>query len=686
VGFGEAGLPALDDGLELAELWADGLSFKELGNYSETVNPDKSWFQWSGAGRRLDFILNNSATVNAGQSDSKWCNEDDWPFSGEYAPYFGLVPDLDVPAPTRYGTISGPIVNLYKYGDISVYLKINQNKECNYLFRVRLMNYNDPGEVLYSDETSKEHLGGQHSQHTAVFGSEGDPDKWELVFIDATECVSGGCVDTPQYAEFYCTFKDITGPKTYQVLLDYLIWNRCQNQFSIDKVVITDSDFADSFQSWGTAFALIHVNNIAGISKDPQFTAIVKGLGRQPGQEEGNPALCLYQFLTGYSDSQALESLRLPITHSVPRSEIDWPSVEETIDFCNALKGGEGYRFNRTFGAGIATDKVLKEITAAGRFFLIRKAGKWYFKPDRDEPPSYVLSDPGEIAQGSLQVGIGEMTVPNREEAQYLESGLAYTSQRFNVENSEDIDATGLRAETLDLSGVTDQRQAFELASFALNCHWKNQYWCKFKVGLKSLRFCHVGDLIQIDTDNPLVAGLTWRIVSAERESHLFSISCSQHDPAAYTSQLAENGIITDEDGFEAFSPWYYLPTDYSTPTHWPGGASGASQIYNLSAVLNYSSSALLTQVTLSYTFDKDRCSTVSIEYSYDNETWYAAGSTDLSSFTFNYSMENGVLLVRVRAIYAGIAGDWAYLVQDLTGPVYPGFGRGQFGAQLFGY
>lgn len=675
VGFGEAGMPALPEGLELADLWVDGLKISEMGNYSASPDDDASYYLWSGKGDKLEFTFNNTATVDSGRGDSKGCGNDYWPN-------------------IKYETIAGPIVNLFKSGRIDIYVRISQSQALNteVSFRPYLVNYNNPADVRYCSSWTMVKLGGEHSAHGPGIGH---PD-WYWVSIDATEAGGGGHIDIPQSGEIYGSVIDLVGPLTFQVMLEYQV-QVCapgtfetvngSTQVAIQKVVITDADFDDSFQVWGTAFALIHINNIQGISKDPQFTAIVKGLGREANQDEGNPALCAYQFLTGYSGPEEDASRQLTVTHNLSRSEVDWPSVEETIAFCNALKGGLGYRVNRTFGAGITTDKVLKEFTAAGRFFIIRKGGRYYFKPDRDEPLSYVLSDPGEIIPGSLQVGIGTLNVPNREEAQYLESGLAYTAQRFNVEDADDIALHGLRSETLDLGSVTDQRQAWELSNFVLNGNKLNNYWCKCKVGLKSLRFFSIGDLITIDTDNPVVAGRTWRLVSVDRENHLFGLSFSEHHPEVYTSSLLQNGQVTPEAGYELYMPWYYLPEDYSTPVQWPGGGTGPSEVYNLEVTgLAYDSAELKTVVSLEYTFDDERCDLVEFEYCLDGDTWISAGSTTGVTKIFEYPMQNGILHVRARCIWQARAGYWSELVQDIFGPVYPGFGAGQFGLQPFGH
>ena len=680
MGFGEAPL-------ELVNLYIDGLIITDMPGFSsELHDQNHCWYEWSPLGGQVKFAFNNNSIIDWGKADGKG-----------FCPlcYSGSVFSPEIP-PLHFETISGPIITVYGSAvTANVYFRMHIEKEAACVFRVRLQNYNDPTEELITDAFIDVKYG--TGQNSPLWSAGAVGGGWWHFALDCSVPMAGGHVDTAQVAEATAVFSGLSGIKSYRVLLDYAgtdpYGGNNRAQAELWKIKLSDTGYAESFAAWGTSFALIHLNYAEGISKQPQFQAVLRGHGREQYQNDGNPALCAYMAMTRQDPSTGA-LIATPLGLKIPPAEIDWPSVEETINFCNLLKGGNiygtggGYRFNRAYGAPIEIEKVLKEMTAAGRFSILRKGGKYYFKPDKAEPLSYVVSEVDEIIPGSLSCGCGGLEVPNRIDAQYVEAGLLYTVQRFNCESQADVDATGLRPDTLDLAGVTDQQQAFELAWFTLNCLQNNSYWAKFSCGLKTLRFCHVGDLIEIDTTHPVVTGKTWRITEVRRtQDHTFEVVMAQYNTAVYTSIL--NGV--EEAGYQEFSPWYYLPAEYTTPLVWPGGSEGPSQIYNLAINgLTFNGNDLSTLVSIEYLYDRTRADLVEIEYSADLTNWVSAGTTVLSTFSFTWPMRYGVLKLRVRSQYQGVAGEWAVLAEYIegnhSGLDYPGFGLGQFGWQPFGY
>ena len=635
--------------LDLEAIYIDDVNIADLPNFSSTPgDKDKSWYQWFPLGSGYTVTLNNTGELSWGASETR---------------YYPNNPST--PPSSNYGTISGPLVMIYGGGKIKLRGKFVQDQaDAGLWIRLKLENYYSPSQVLISDTANKwttTNITGQNS--SAGYVSNG----WYRVMLDSTVPVRGGHVDTTTVWEGEYTFENLEELTTWRAKLEYVIISAettyQKAQVIFDKAIITDTDKTEEFSCWGTAYAVVHLAWHETISNNPNFSCLVKGFGRESGQDEGNPALCAYFLLTD-RDNPESDTYDIILDRLDP-AQIDWESVQETAAFCNALMGGDGYRFNRAIGAPMEKEAVLKEITAAGRFLIFVSGARIIFKPDRDEPITRVISETMEIVPGSMKVAKVSANEVNSLRASYYDAGLGYTVQTIQV----DLPQEGFSQATLDLTGVTHQKQAFELARYSLLGR-QSKYVVTCQVRLHTVLTCWLGDLVQIDTDHPLIANRTWRIMAIPEESpgYIYTLQLVEHDPAIYTSVINS----TPEAGYVAYTPWYHIPIDSkSSPFNWPGGNVGPSQVINLAitSISYYPAPSTLTAVRVEYEYLASNADKIRIDYSLDaGQTWTTAGYSTSNTYAFDVDLRWGLLLVRAAAIFQNEVGSFATVQEYLEG------------------
>jgi len=686
--FGEAPLT-------LNDVYIDGRNIEDFPTFKESVSEeekeDYTWYVWKSTGSGYDIELNNTGTLDWGSGEGKAYSCAGGYYAGERDNPPSFVPSED------YGTIAGPIVSMYGGGSIAAKLKLYQNKIglAGYV-RFRLENYYNPTEVYYSTNPSYWGWETRIGKYTKMVNSKLSQDDgagpgWMWFALDPSVDVQGGSVDYAfEVDAYYSGFVGCAGDTTYKIYLDYCLasnaWMADRQKVTLSSVHISDSSTTETIRSWGTSYLVCHLVYNDSIGQQPAISAVVSGRGIESdaGEEYVNPALSTYVMMPGRENP---ESSQYDITQYVNTNLIDWDSVIETRNFCYSLLNGEGYHFNRAYGAVTEIEKALNEMTAAGRFFIVRRGLKFYFIPDRNDPISYLVSDIDEIIGGTLVCGRTSADYPNRIEGQYVDEDLKYTVQRINVEDTENIDLYGIRVENLDLTGVTDQTQAFELTSYAMKSKKNNTYWCKFQCGYKTVRFFTVGELIQIETTNTIVDPKTWRVTRIDEDSpHIYTVSCAEHNASCYTSKIDE----VAENGWQPYSPWYYLPSSVQSPSDWPGPDTGPSDIYNLAiaSIVYATGSTLTTSITLTYSYDTNRCSSLDCYYSYTGEEGSWVSFT--GPYSFDWPMRYGMLWVQIRTEYEGSYGKYTQIAEYIGGLYdgfdYPNWDEGQFGWQPFGY
>ena len=433
-------------------------------------------------------------------------------------------------------------------------------------------------------------------------------------------------------------------------------------QTGIYKFDINDVPFTESVRV-NAAFAHIHLVKDVSISdNNPVLNALVhtsavSGLG-------GNPANAMQTFLTD------------PVLGlGLPGDDIDFQSVLDTAYWCEE----QGYGFNRAYAAFYDAEQVFREICAAGRIMVLSRNGRMFLKPDDVEPVTYKVGE-REIIPGSLRVGIHSASRPNRIEAQYVEPFYGHTTERLYVEDLDAIARDGQQVKTIDLTGVTSQSQAFRLAWFILRTIQECPYWCKFKIGMETARLLAVGSVIEMESSTNTIANARqWRVLAIEEtEAFVHQVECIQYSDSVYAEP--------------AFSPWYNQVTDL-VPVHgWPGPPEGPAQVVNFQIVqTDFPLDGISTEVTVDWGQPTERYETAIIQWSHDGLTWNPAGSGASGPLTFTWPMRYGVLHIRALSSYNGSTNEdsapsLTRYVTGLEDNDFPGYGRGQYGWQPYGY
>jgi hypothetical protein len=603
-------------GSTLEQLFIDKYRIEDLPNYytrtGSLQNEFASWFNYYPNGGAVTLTLNNSGTNNVG----------------------------------LYGNTAGNLsssqpVLLYGGGTVTLYsVHAWPTGGSTQSWKWRLQNIDDPGNII----------------ETALITE---------TFIQSQD-VDGGCFgggDTVYVPGSSLRSALLTIPDPLSRWSATLICSAISNgtaggQIGFYKFDIVDATY-NEVERINAAFAHVHlVRDDAITSDNPVINARLRT--NVLSGNEGNPADALYAYLT-----DPVKGL------GIPTSRVDYGSVLEAIYWCEQ----NGLTFNRGYGTFYNADQALKEFTAAGRLILTIQNGIIRMKPEKPEPVSYMVHDT-EILPGTLRMGIHSARRPNRIEGQYVEPFYGHAIERVIAEDIESINQMGLNTQTVDLTGVTNQTQAFHLVDLMLKQVQMCPYWCEFQTGIEVARLLDIGAVIAFEgTRNSIVNGNKWRIMQIEEtEPHVYSFTCNQYQDAVYDQR--------------PFSPWYYQIPEFENINGWPGSQTGAAPVINLQILaLEYpANGGLSTNVTVTFVEPPERFDYARIEYTHDGVEWIAVGTTTNAPFTFNWPMRWGMLTVRVTSFYnnannaaaAPLAGQYVTGRSDETD--YPGWARGQWG------
>lgn len=603
-------------GSTLEQLYIDKYRVEDLPNFytrtSGIQDEFSSWYNYYPNGGAVTLTLNNSGTNNVGL-------------------YSNAIGNLSSSQP----------VLLYGGGTVTLY-SVHAWPTAGSLqsWRWRLQNIDDPSDIIESvaytenfrqaQEVDGGCLGGDDTVyvpgsvlHTAVMNIPNPLSRWSATLIcnGITNGTDGG-------------------------------------QIGFYKFDIVDATY-NEIEQINAAFAHVHlVRDDAITSDNPVLNArlrtnVVSG-------NDGNPADGLYAYLT-----DPVKGL------GIPPERVNYNAMLDTVYWCEQ----NGLTFNRGYGTFYNADQALKEFTAAGRIILTIQNGIISMKPEKPEPVSYRVHDT-QIVPGSLRMGIHSARRPNRIEGQYVEPFYGHAIERVIAEDIDSIGKLGLNTQTVDLTGVTNQTQAFHLCDLMLKQVQLCPYWCEFQTGLEVGRVLEVGTVIAFaETRNRIVNSNEWRVMQIEEtEPHVYSIYCNQYKAEVYEQR--------------PFSPWYYQIPEFENINGWPGSQAGPAPVVNLQVTgLDYpASGGLNTNATISFVKPPERFDYARIEYTHNGEDWIEVGTTTNSPFTFNWPMRWGMLTVRVTSFFneannessAPIVGQYVTGRTDETD--YPGWARGQFG------
>lgn len=610
-------------GLTLDQLYIDKYKIEDLGNYYTRTggNQDEnsSWYTFHPLGGQANIALNNTGTWNVFQlTDSPG--------------------DIAAPVPATF----------YGSGTLTCHSYHSWTQSGNtQTWQWEITNIDDPGQVFTSPVFSEYFVeqvtvdSGKESQNVSTAGST----LREHVFT-ISEPLSRWAVKL----------------KVIEILkgIDGAGW-RTGSQVGIYKFDTLDAAFTESFPV-NAAYAHVHLVKDAAIgSSNPVISAlvhssVVTGLG-------GNPADAMLTFLTD------------PVLGlGLPAESLDGSSQYAAAYWCEQ----NGFGFNRAYAAFYDAEQVFREICTAGRLMTLVRGGRITLKPDAAEPAACKVGET-EIIPGSLKVGIQSSSRPNRIEAQYVEPYYGYTIERIYVEDLAAIARDGLQTQTVDLSGVTDQTQAYRLAWFILRTIQDCPYWCRFTVGMETARILPLGGVIEIEsTTNPLAGTKKWRVLSIEEiESFVYQIECAQYSESVYEEP--------------AYSPWYNQMAELEAVQGWPGPAAGPASVVNFQITNTLFPTGGGMEITVDWVHPTLRYDLASIQWSHNGNDWNAVASVVNGPYTFTWPMRYGLVHIRAVTLFFNISNaDHAPMLTLYIGGThngdYPGFGQGQYGMQPYGY
>lgn len=418
------------------------------------------------------------------------------------------------------------------------------------------------------------------------------------------------------------------------------------------------------------AFVHVHIRKQENLASDNPNIAVEGSVATISGTG-GNPADALFSFLT-----DPVRGLGLP------SSRIDYTSVLDMVYWCES----QGLQFNRAYGQFYDYDTVVKEMTAAGRIMLLNEDGFLTMRPDKPELTSYIV-DETEIVPGSISISMKSAITPNRVEVQYVEPYYGYTTQRLPIEGIEQAGQFGLQTTTLDLAGVTDQRQAFQIGYITLQQLLQCPFQASMNVGINTIRRIRVGQVIEVDsTTNTVLNNLKWRIFSIqETEPHVYAVNMVQYKDEVYD--------------VPEFTPWYFQTFDIDSTRSliangWPGPQIGPAAVAGLTITNVTYPNDDESELTVTWIMPTERADSIRLQVNWNDDIWDDVGVFVSGPAVFRVPIHYAKVTVRAITNYNGANNEAAApqagtYVTGTFDPDYSdamGFGAGQFNYQPFGY
>ncbi|MBF0139788.1 MAG: hypothetical protein HQL74_05860 [Magnetococcales bacterium] len=612
-------------GLTLDQLYIDKYKIEDLPNYytksGGVQNSESSWYTFHPLGGQAQISLDNSGT---------------W----EIGIYRNTIGNIAAPVPAMF--YGGGTLTCWSYHSFT-------NEGNMQWYRWKITNISDPNQVYYS------------------------PTYWEWFFEEVE--ISGNYAKVPGSKLRSHQFNVSVPLSRWAVELEVTVLlkgaegegTKEGSQIGIYKFDLTDMPFTEGIPVNAT-YAHVHLVKDASLaSNNPVISALVHSTGTSG--MGGNPADAMLIFLTD------------PVVGlGLPGESIDSASQITTSYWCEQ----KGYGFNRAYAAFYDAEQVFREICTAGRIMTLSRDGKIFLKPDDVEPASYKVGET-ETIPGSIRVGIQATNRPNRIEAQYVEPYFGYTMERIYAEDLDAIARDGLQTQTIDLTGVTDQAQAYALAVFMLRTIQECPYWCSFKVGMATARLLPLGGVVEVEsTTNALIGSKQWRVVAIEEtEAFIYQIECIQYSADVYTEPT--------------FTPWYNDTVDLEPVQGWPDPYGGALMVVNFRVTgISYpSGGGALVTVDWNTPPQSPRYDYCKIQWLHPGGEWVDQGTSVNGPFSFVWPYRYGMMSIRAVSCVT-LPG---FLLTNVdTAPAiemyvsgnetddFPGYGGGMYGQQYYGF
>lgn len=284
--------------------------------------------------------------------------------------------------------------------------------------------------------------------------------------------------------------------------------------------------YADTLPGIAYSVLTLPAGDLSGM---PQLAAVIRG--RQVYDPRTlatawseNPALCLADFLAS-------------ATYGLGMS-IDWSSVEDAADECDALVSGAA---RRTLGLALDTVQDTRSWVEALRTY----AGVWVFAdagtarlvPDRPRATDLSIDhDNGDIAKLLAIKKRGTAKLPNRVEVIYTDTSATPWRDASQFSPSMGL-ATGLPDSQVRLPGVHSASQAYREAVERLNKLWLADMTVELELFDAALAI-EIGDVIEV-THPVGLSAKKLRVLSIAQDYGRFRIAALEYDPAVYSDAVA---------------------------------------------------------------------------------------------------------------------------------------------------
>lgn len=455
---------------------------------------------------------------------------------------------------------------------------------------------------------------------------------------------------------------DLPWRGTFKVIV-YLNSSTNEGKLYLDSVDIVDDTLqSEIVSSYGTSLLLIRVSDRDGTLVKPNVTGMVTG-------GPSNPAEGLLWVVRNKEVSLGVEE-----------DYIDEISFLEAQAKCDEY----GYTFNRAYCALATFDVVLQDMCKSGRLLLGEYGGKLACMFDEEVPIPNVPEVDIETMVTGVDYGDTKLqNIPNRFLVKYVEAQVDYTLQDLVYEDVALQEKAGMVNErTIELYGVLSQAKAWELG-------WYHALWAQASKWIELdimpvLWTLSPGSVIKtVSSHDAYLDGREWMLVAF-----------NETEPGQYRA----SGIEYKREAYQpsAYTPDYpdvYIETILPGPGEFvPSEPAGMVTISVLSAEPTYQGP---TKMSLQISGIPSNALSVKVYRSLNGKTFALLteipGSESPAYHVYNEVNTWG--FVWLKATVRSSKGETA-LIGAPTLQVYvpgieddlPGFGRGPYGGQPYGY
>ena len=431
----------------------------------------------------------------------------------------------------------------------------------------------------------------------------------------------------------------------------------------LDSVELEDSAVqSEAVESYGTSLLVVHIRDVDGTMVKPTVTGMVTG-------GASNPAEALLWLLKNRE-----------VSLGIGATYIDEVSFTEASAKCDEY----GYTFNRAYCSSSNYETVISDMTKCGRLLLGEYGGKLACVFDEEVPALNTrVVDMMTMADNATYGGSSLQNIPNRFLIKYVDSSVEHTAQDVVLEDIALQDKAGVVNEkSIQLYGVTSQAKAWELGWY--HALWAQaSKWCEFDMKPILWDLSPSSVITTVSTEDPYLNNREWMLVGFdETEPNRYRAKAIEYKRSAF-----------HPEGYVEEFPTVYIE-DF-VPSNAPNVSNAPSGTVVISLLTLEHTSTGEAKITLRLNGIPAEATYVKIYRSYNGTNFALLAEIEGGVTSFDYSyIENQLwTFVWYKATVRSSKGE-TLLAGAPTTQVYvtgveenvPGFGRGEYGRQPYGY